>query len=324
MGSFGERLRREREMRGITLDEIAAATKIGTRNLKALEDEEFGKLPGGIFNKGFVRAYAKFLGINEEQAVADFLTASGESETSIDPSQLLAQHEDVDKISKSASRKAKDLQSIQVDSPSGFPWVAIVGLILLVAIAYGGRAGYFKYKAYKEAQEQAQRDAQVQAQREAQAKAEAAAAAARAAQQVANPTDGQAQGTPSTPTVPGGNVTVPEATPTTPKPESNAAPPSKPSSAGNTAQITPSPGNFVVSIRARQNTWISITADGKHVMAGELGASSQKIVQARNRITLKTGNAGGMDVAFNGKNIPSMGAEGQVRTITISADGTIQ
>ena len=75
MGSFGERLQREREMRGVTLDEIAEATKIGTRSLRALEAQEFEKLPGGIFNKGFVRAYAKFLGIDEEQAVTDYEAA---------------------------------------------------------------------------------------------------------------------------------------------------------------------------------------------------------------------------------------------------------
>ncbi len=80
MGNFGTRIKREREMRGITLEEIASATKIGTRSLQALEDEQFDRLPGGIFNKGFVRAYAKYLGIDEEQAVADFLAASGAGE----------------------------------------------------------------------------------------------------------------------------------------------------------------------------------------------------------------------------------------------------
>ncbi len=75
MGAFGERLRRERELRGISLDEIAATTKIGTRLLRALEDEQFELLPGGIFNKGYVRAYAKYVGIDEEQAVADYLLA---------------------------------------------------------------------------------------------------------------------------------------------------------------------------------------------------------------------------------------------------------
>jgi cytoskeleton protein RodZ len=80
MGSFGQRLQREREMRGITLEEIANSTKIGTRSLRALEEEDFDQLPGGIFNKGFVRAYAKYLGIDEEQAVADYMTAAGEGD----------------------------------------------------------------------------------------------------------------------------------------------------------------------------------------------------------------------------------------------------
>ena len=71
-GAFGERMRREREMRGIKLEEIAESTKIGKRNLEALEQERFDQLPGGIFNKGFVRAYAKYLGLDEEQALAHY------------------------------------------------------------------------------------------------------------------------------------------------------------------------------------------------------------------------------------------------------------
>jgi cytoskeleton protein RodZ len=78
MGAFGERLRREREMRGITLDEISESTKISRRHLEALEREDFESLPGGVFNKGFVRAYARFLGLSEDQAVADYSTASNE------------------------------------------------------------------------------------------------------------------------------------------------------------------------------------------------------------------------------------------------------
>jgi len=78
MGAFGDRLRREREMRGITLDEITESTKISRRHLEALEGEHFDQLPGGVFNKGFVRAYARFLGIDEDQAVADYSAASNE------------------------------------------------------------------------------------------------------------------------------------------------------------------------------------------------------------------------------------------------------
>jgi cytoskeleton protein RodZ len=78
MGVFGERLRREREMRGITLDEISESTKISRRHLESLEKEDFDELPGGIFNKGFVRAYARYLGIDEDQAVADYSSATSE------------------------------------------------------------------------------------------------------------------------------------------------------------------------------------------------------------------------------------------------------
>ena len=59
MPSFGEKLKLEREKRKITLDQISASTKIGTRMLQALEEDRFTQLPGGIFNKGFVRAYAR-------------------------------------------------------------------------------------------------------------------------------------------------------------------------------------------------------------------------------------------------------------------------
>ena len=79
MSSFGERMQRERELRRITLEEISEQTKISTRNLRFLEKENFNQLPGGIFNKGFVRAYANYLGIDADQAVADFVAAEAES-----------------------------------------------------------------------------------------------------------------------------------------------------------------------------------------------------------------------------------------------------
>jgi cytoskeleton protein RodZ len=69
---FGEHLRREREMRGVSLDEIAAATRISTRFLEALETEKWDQLPGGAFNRGFIRSIARFLGIDEDGLVAEY------------------------------------------------------------------------------------------------------------------------------------------------------------------------------------------------------------------------------------------------------------
>jgi len=56
LGAFGDKLRKQRELRGIELDAISNTTKISTRMLRALEEEHFDQLPGGVFNKGFVRA----------------------------------------------------------------------------------------------------------------------------------------------------------------------------------------------------------------------------------------------------------------------------
>jgi cytoskeleton protein RodZ len=75
VGAFGEKLRQQREQRGIELDAISNTTKISTRMLRALEDERFDQLPGGVFNKGFVRAYARQVGLDEEEMVADYLAA---------------------------------------------------------------------------------------------------------------------------------------------------------------------------------------------------------------------------------------------------------
>ena len=77
-GNFGQRLKREREMRGVSRAEICAATRIGTRFLEALENEQWEVLPGGIFNRGFIRAVARFLGLDEDDLVAEYDLAVSE------------------------------------------------------------------------------------------------------------------------------------------------------------------------------------------------------------------------------------------------------
>jgi transcriptional regulator with XRE-family HTH domain len=69
MPTLGEELKRLREERGITLSDIAESTRIGTRFLKAIEEGNFSTLPGGIFTRSFIRAYAKKVGMDEDEAV---------------------------------------------------------------------------------------------------------------------------------------------------------------------------------------------------------------------------------------------------------------
>jgi cytoskeletal protein RodZ len=77
-GTFGDHLKREREMRGVSLDEISAATRIARRFLTAIEDEQWDQLPGGVFNRGFVRAMARYLGLDEENIIAEYASAAGD------------------------------------------------------------------------------------------------------------------------------------------------------------------------------------------------------------------------------------------------------
>jgi cytoskeletal protein RodZ len=79
MGSFGENLRRERDVRGVSLREIAEGTKISVRFLQALEEDRLDVLPGGLFPRAFVRQYALFLGLDPDKTVGDFVSAHGEA-----------------------------------------------------------------------------------------------------------------------------------------------------------------------------------------------------------------------------------------------------
>ena len=77
-GNFGERLKRERELREVSPNEVVVATRISLRFLEALENEDWDKLPGGVFNRGFVRAIARYLGLNEETLLAEYDLARGD------------------------------------------------------------------------------------------------------------------------------------------------------------------------------------------------------------------------------------------------------
>jgi cytoskeletal protein RodZ len=70
---FGERMRRVREEHGISLRDIADRTKLSVRTLEALERNDISRLPGGIYSRGLVRAYAEQIGADPETAVREFI-----------------------------------------------------------------------------------------------------------------------------------------------------------------------------------------------------------------------------------------------------------
>ncbi|MGE0127136.1 MAG: helix-turn-helix domain-containing protein [Blastocatellales bacterium] len=69
MATLGQQLKQSREEKGISLHEIAESTHIGVRFLQAIESDSYDILPGGVFNRAFVRKFARKVGFDEEQAV---------------------------------------------------------------------------------------------------------------------------------------------------------------------------------------------------------------------------------------------------------------
>jgi cytoskeletal protein RodZ len=135
MSAFGENLRREREMRGVSLAEISQATKIGARMLDAIETERFDRLPGGVFNAAFVRQYARYLGLDEDRAVAEFGAACGTS---------LVKDTQQKEAANAALRQMVASESATYQLRS-LPFLLAVGLFALVA------AGIMGWKMWRDA-----------------------------------------------------------------------------------------------------------------------------------------------------------------------------
>lgn len=269
-------------MRGVSLDEIAETTKIGTRLLKALEDEQFDLLPGGIFNKGFVRAYAKYLGMDEEQAVADYLQAAGDGEPDV---QLLAQQND-------------RIESRYSDLPSsggrGFPFIPVFVLLVVVAAGFGGWKLYQQHIHKREA---------MPTEREESAASQSPGAATQV-------TPGDIPATSSNP--------QPASDASLAKPiEPAAAPPSEPLGSTTLAQGSA----FEVTLTTSGRAWVSLKADGKILVRGVLDAGQVKTLRADHEIVVWTGNAGATKVSFEGKPVTVEGGVNEARVLVFKANG---
>ena len=133
-GNFGERLKREREMREVSLKEVTVATRIGSRFLEALENEDWAKLPGGVFNRGFVRSIARYLGLDEEDLLAEYDEARGEP-------------------------AAEAHAAVENRIPSPPKWIfAVTALVIVVVLAgliVAGVYGWRRYSAHRRSKQAA-------------------------------------------------------------------------------------------------------------------------------------------------------------------------
>jgi hypothetical protein len=83
------------------------------------------------------------------------------------------------------------------------------------------------------------------------------------------------------------------------------------------------PGQFTVIIRAREESWVEIAADGKALPSELLPAGSARTIQGQKKVVVKAGNAGGVDFQVNGKRIDTGAQYGQVKTVAFGPGGIL-
>jgi cytoskeleton protein RodZ len=308
MGSFGDRLKKEREQRGVSLDDISLTTKIGTRLLRALEEEKFDQLPGGIFNKGFVRAYARHLGLDEDQAVSDYMIAAGANQ--------VAPAEEVFPLQPPSERPAAAqpaprihvVREVRRERAAEIPWGLLAILLLVIALAFASWS-YF----HREPQGEKNKVTPTSTGQKAPTPEPAVEPATPPA--VPSPTNTQAEPVnspgPSTKTAPSGSRSAPiqQASLSQSLPTQGAA---------------PSTGAFTVVLKGNEESeecWVSVTVDGKPPFEAILTAPEQKVIQADREVSVRAGSVGALDVFFNGRKLPSQGDYGVVKTLVFHADG---
>ena len=356
MPSFGEQLRQARESQNITLQEIAATTKISSRALQALESEQFDQLPGGIFNKGFVRAYARYVGLDEEKMLAAYVAAAKD-----------APETDIQTVTSQIAAARRPQKESRIGGTTVMGIIAVIVALLLGALWF------------REHRREAREQAAIQA--------APPSGPVRAAPQLppqlptqvpeATPSAGAPAGS-----APGATGEAsPAATPAGAIANSNAAPnaasgapPNAGTAAANapanavakTAQSAPSsatqsaPANPLlganqksapaanagataaakpesvqnvagqaapveVSLSATQQVWISVRGDGKPIESLTLDPDKPELrsrtYKAKEKLRIVVGNAGGITAVCNGKPEGVLGAEGQARTITFTQQG---
>ncbi|MGE5322764.1 MAG: helix-turn-helix domain-containing protein, partial [Actinomycetota bacterium] len=242
---------------------------------------------GGVFNKGFVRAYARFIGIDEEQAVADYAAVNDEAPPPEDQFPLEV-HE---KPNRELNPRKSQLPMI----------AAAVALVLVVAGSFMWRSKHHRHGSVLPAVAAASSDSAEHAQASPD-REQASAEKAREESRLLHVREKATRRGPQTKTEPVASG------PQTSAPEKRLTP-------GNT---------FFVIIKAKEDAWISVMADGRRVSHGILKADKERFIRAAKQIVVKTGNAGGIDVYFNGKPVGAIGNESEARTLMFTPTGAAQ
>ncbi len=325
MGDFGNKFRKARESKELSFDDVSNVIKITPRMLRAIEEENFDQLPGGVFNKGFIRSYAKHLGLDPEEAVNEYLEkmrqAQIEAQQAWQPPQPEPEKRSASKPAPSKTQRAsrpapkpetpveiQELPELHLPreqdirprkkeylgrSTADIPWriVAVALLVIILAAVLWIRHSH-------------------------QVHSQAASAPAPQAQPVT-----QAAAPSSTsPATPSPATSTPQ--PASPSPDSNS-PDDKVRNFDKPLPKTTekSTGSLALTVRASENSWLSVIGDGQPITEETLIAPAHTTFHANHDFVVKVGNAAAITFLWNGQEIPAQGGEGEVKTLVFDANG---
>ena len=347
MGEFGTKFRQAREKKNLSLDDVSNVTKIGTRMLKAIEEEHFDQLPGGVFNKGFIRAYAKHLGLDADEAVTDYLVCLREAQIGAqeiwdtvrpDPARAatagkLHAHEPRKTAAKAQSpvqvEELPDLHLPRVEDvrpprgnfrsnrESAIPWTIIAAGSVVIVLAV------FLWMRHSHAARHSSAPVIASANMPAPppaiptgVKTTPSPAPSQSARSTSPSPPAKLLPKPSQSAAAAPALTTSQ-TPTATKEASDATIRSVPASISKPAEKP----SLTLVIRASETSWISVQSDGQLVAQETLIAPAATSYHASRELVIRVGNAAGVSFLWNGEELPPQGAEAEAKTFVFDAHG---
>jgi cytoskeleton protein RodZ len=276
-GGLGAKLRDARERRGVSLRQIANATKISTSALEALERNDISRLPGGIFSRAFVRSYAVEVGLDPDAAIQEFVA------------QFPA---DAATPGHVAADTVEDLVSLDNGRRVAAPllWLAVVSVLIVGALAYYAMAW----------RGSTQHSAPVAA----------VSPAPEPPRAVEVPSPDPASPEPAAPAPP--PVVTPPAV--VDAPAATANPPAAAATPAPLAASAALGDNVTVTLSVKRPCWVSASVDGEKRIERLMQPGDQQTIEARRELVLTAGDASAIALAFNGAAARPLGKAGEVVT----------
>ena len=280
--SYGRYLKSVRLERGMTMKQVAAVTRVSRDVLEAIEAEDHERLPAEVFVRGFIRSYAKTVGADGERAVRSY-------------EKRLAS------VRLAVKRQTKDRQSRQSFWPRlamGLSLMALIAFGSILFLSSGGGDGDPGLAPASKAPQTPPATAVTEPERTAPSDAPSPVAA-----------------TPPTPSKETPTVVMPKpAVPSTPAPETPPEP-LAPEVTAPQAPLMATTQRLVVT--AVEETWLKVITDGMRTTEYMLKTGDLLQLEAENGFNLLIGNAAGISMVLNGKEIPVSGRRGQVITMQV-------